>query len=63
MIKSRRLYVHFQPVVSPVPLSLEAAGGPSLLSSPRIYCIDKVVVFLPILLKVVALVIRIDISK
>jgi hypothetical protein len=50
-------------VVSPVPLSLEAAGVHSLLSSPRINCIDKVVVFLPILLNVVALLIRIDISK
>jgi hypothetical protein len=39
-------------VLSPVPLSLEAAGVASLLSSPRINCIDKVVVFLPILLKV-----------
>jgi hypothetical protein len=48
-------------VFSPVPLSLEAAGVASLLSSPRIYCIDKVVVFLPILLKIVALVIRINI--
>jgi hypothetical protein len=47
-------------VLSPVPLSLETAGDPSLLSSPRINCIHKVVVFFPVLLKVVAFVIRID---